>query len=255
MLPKVILQFVFACSTLAAPATDRSRPVQKRAQPDISGLFADQHLEQVMHGVMDSMTLAKSVVTAPAAKRDAIFLKWFKSTDSTDKGRVMEVFQNITGPAPYEGGEALGRITVRPDRTKPQCEDAVAIMRSRSNGDGQLLVCDPALKLPVFGRDFGDIKAVTCDNIGDRVSNAMDSLGATFIHEYTHYTPLVVPPLEDATDDYTEYTDVWDTFMLDKDMALMNAETYAMFATEVHFSVECERNFLDPLEDSEPTSC
>ena len=101
-------------------------------------------------------------------------------------------------------------------------------------------------------------KSVTCDTIGDRVGPDMATRGHTVLHEYTH-APEVLQPIfgngrspKGRTSDHAYGFD--GSRKLDKNYAWDNADSYAAFATELFWTVTCDRDFDPPLPVRAPVS-
>ena len=79
----------------------------------------------------------------------------------------------------------------------------------------------------------------------------MDTLGSALLHEYTHASDLVQPPLEETTNDpaYGFYNA---RNLANKDLAKSNADSYALFASELTWTLTCNRAFDPPVKDNFP---
>ncbi|KAJ5579967.1 uncharacterized protein N7459_005952 [Penicillium hispanicum] len=247
MLLSILLQVFLAAVVLAVPA------FFKRDSPTISDKFATaQQRVQAVDAASDALTISKSVLTAPETIIDAILPNWFYPTD---KSTVLEVFQDITGPSPYDGSELLGEGFIRPDYPDSQgnynClpEDDAETTTYEGHDAASIVICDRGFRNGGIDKSYGTgnsrVEAVTCDSLDTRVSDAMVTLGSILIHEYSHWTALVSPPLKEGTDDHTHAT-AYDTFVGDKALALDNAESFHWFANQVFWTVKCGRAFAAP---------
>jgi hypothetical protein len=101
------------------------------------------------------------------------------------------------------------------------------------------------------GKEWPHANNRKCSNIGNRVSYYMDTLGSALLHEYTHAPDLVQPPLEETTNDpaYGFYNA---RNLANKDLAKSNADSYALFASELTWTLICNRAFDPPVKDNSP---
>jgi hypothetical protein len=112
--------------------------------------------------------------------------------------------------------------------------------------DDYIAICKPFYSLTGIpqtrgdsGRAWGEGDQPTCQNVGNSLNNELltNTMAHTLVHEYTHFT-VFTDALGGPTTDHTYR--VPQTVKLDKAVAKMNAESYAMFATELMWSVLCE---------------
>lgn len=94
-------------------------------------------------------------------------------------------------------------------------------------------------------REWPGTTPATYDDIGNRVSGRMETLGHHLLHEYTHVTEIVDPVLRVRTEDHAY--DFLESRNLDKALATNNADSYACFATELMWTAMCCRDFEPPL--------
>ena len=74
------------------------------------------------------------------------------------------------------------------------------------------------------------------------------------LHEYTHFLKMISPPLTGETLD-TAYG-ARESRDLDRVTALLNADSYTWFATELLWTIVCNREFEDPTdEDGHDPNC
>jgi hypothetical protein len=107
------------------------------------------------------------------------------------------------------------------------------------------------------GREWPGVETMRCSNVGDRVTERMRTTGYLLLHEYTHIDALVQPPLSQHVIDET-YGFYKARALGDKHMARSNADSYAVFAAELTWTLLCGRDFAaliedDEIEDTPPT--
>jgi hypothetical protein len=127
----------------------------------------------------------------------------------------------------------------------------------------ELILCHVFFKLGVIegaseeGRK-GHVRQVTCDDLNHRISRQMKTMGTELLHEYTHNSKIVSPiigaglPRAVATEDHVYGFEKCRG--LNKDLATTNADSYALFATEMFWSTKCDRDFEPPKPKAEQTS-
>ncbi|KAI9667809.1 MAG: hypothetical protein M1821_000628 [Bathelium mastoideum] len=241
-------------TTLAAPSKGKTtRTIQKRAAPSIASGFTAQQTTQLTDAFTDALELASYVATA---SQDAVFAKYF---NIGDKDTVNNVFNNILGGDPNgQGSDLLSSITITPDYPDSNgvlaCDgETMAEMRDWSTDSPKVIVCDPAgFGHGGIGKSYETVAAVSCGNFDPRVSWKMETLGSILLHEYTHWTKLMAPPLSKETDDdaYGPYG----VRQMNKKDATNNADSYSWFATENLWTVICQTNYQDPQpsDDDDP---
>ncbi|KAJ5894196.1 hypothetical protein N7495_005887 [Penicillium taxi] len=258
MLLDILIQTIWIVSVLAAPADilKSNRSFAKRTSPEIADGFTTQHKTQITDGFKDALRLAKTVQTAPDATVDTILEKYF---DSSDKETVMDLFKKITGSDDqYAGNSILSQMNVVQDyadkKGKMGCYDPTiyAVTRRYTTSTPKMIICDSGFAFGGIDKSYTDVSAVTCSTIGSIVSKKMDFLGATILHEYTHWRSLVVPPLSEETDDLDGGYGPWEAQeTVPKSEALKNADNFTWFAIELFWTVHCGREFAAPELDSD----
>jgi hypothetical protein len=111
------------------------------------------------------------------------------------------VFELIIGGDMKTCSDELKHITVRADE-KDANGDIVCnepeIFGETLEGDSDtptIVLCESGLKHGAIKSSIKDgPKEVNCDNIGNRVTWRMDTLGSTLIHEYTYVTTRRLGP-------------------------------------------------------------
>lgn len=125
-----------------------------------------------------------------------------------------------------------------------------------SLGRTQIFLCPLLFNLGTIGggpgREWSGAATRKCDNIGNRVSNYMHTLGSAMLHEYTHAPDLVVPPLEDETDDHVYSFYNTRNLKNKEEMAKENADSFSLFAIELTWMVLCNREFAAPVDGNSP---
>lgn len=90
------------------------------------------------------------------------------------------------------------------------------------------------------------VSSVECFGLGPRVSWKMETLGSILLHEYTHWTKFIVPPMGAETKDYAYGPK--GARDLDKVKAVYNADSYSWLANEYFWSTNCSKKFGDPQD-------
>lgn len=152
----------------------------------------------------------------------------------------------------------MGHITIIDDK-KPDIEgntyctqDTFAVTLKGDTNHPQIVICPLGFSQGGISKGYADVEAVTCQTLGTTVSWRMSTLGATLIHEYTHWAKLVSPPLPKETMD-VQYCPTGVRELGGKS-ALKNADSYSWFANEVFWTMECNYKFGDPIlaDDKDP---
>ncbi|KAI9930813.1 hypothetical protein ASPWEDRAFT_171444 [Aspergillus wentii DTO 134E9] len=252
MLTNTFLSLLLTGAAVASPTFS----ISKRANPTIKG-YNDQHKKQIEDGFADAINLATYPQTIPAARVDPILKKYFHEKD---KNTVIDVFKKITGDLTKgkDGSATLGDLHVVIDYPDPDdnnvlaCDgDTMAELRGIDEKHPKLIICEGA----GFGhggvsKGYHGVKAIDCGYLDEEVSWKMETMGSILIHEYTHFTNLVVPPLKDETDDIKGGYGPHGARHLNKDKATNNADNYSWFAAELFWSEVCGKSFKDPTEKS-----
>lgn len=174
----------------------------------------------------------------------------------------VEMFSNISGGDPENptGNDLLGKISIvtdyKDDDGDYACDgDTMAELRDYSTDNPKIIICKKA----GFGhggiaKGYDGVDKVVCENFDPRMSWKMETLGSILLHEYTHYTKLVAPPLTKETDDPAY--GVSGARAYDKSLATNNADSYSWFAIEVLWSVICSKDYEDPTDaDDDDPNC
>ncbi|KAJ5908055.1 hypothetical protein N7495_000737 [Penicillium taxi] len=225
--------------------------------PQISG-FTGQKKTQIEDAFSDAIEMAKNVLTAPTIAFESIFDKYFPPDD---KATVLSVFETITGGSAtgYAGNSRLSDMTIIQDYrhadgyTSCTGDQVFAELLDNESSSPKLVLCNPAFLFGGIEKGYTGVDAVTCNNVGRKVSEYMDTLGSTLLHEYTHFAKLVVPPLFFPTVDLPNGYGAWNAQnSISNSDAISNADNYNWFATELFWTVHCTRWFEAP---DEPTEC
>ena len=157
------------------------------------------------------------------------------------------IFENIYCYSKFgtEGPKLIGQITAVP----MNISGALAYLSNRNSKWPILGVCPLAFEHAPISDLVKDQVAEdrTCAYFGDYVSTKMDNLATTFLHEYIHFTALVSPPLIFGIPGHAQSgTGPYKAQHINKWTALFNPESYAWYATEVFWTIYCEKQFLPP---------
>ncbi|KAJ5893736.1 hypothetical protein N7495_005427 [Penicillium taxi] len=136
------------------------------------------------------------------------------------------------------------------DKAKYVCEvDQYVVTEDYDQANPSMVICDDGFTLAGIDKGYTGVPAVTCKSIGKVLNEGMDTLGGAFLHEYTHWRNLVVPPLEEETDDLDGGYGPWEAQeWIKKDEAIHNADNFNWFASELFWTVHCGYEFLPPVE-------
>jgi len=122
-----------------------------------------------------------------------------------------------------------------------------------------MIMCDRVFTHGGINKSYGSIikvPAVTCKSNGKEMSWRMETMGATILHEYTHFQKLMVPrALRQETDDI-EYGP-YKAQHMDKKEALKNADSYNWFASENYWTITCNTRYHSASrpKDGEDPNC
>lgn len=124
----------------------------------------------------------------------------------------------------------------------------------------ELIICPRLWKhaaaFPFAGAPtWPDVKAPTCASVGDRVTRKMFTMGTVFVNKFTHYQWIMGTPLKD----YGGFTQELArgpiaVLALKREQSRVNADSYAWFATELVWSMNCGKDFQAPIagDDLDP---
>ncbi|WPG99252.1 Hypothetical protein R9X50_00206300 [Acrodontium crateriforme] len=105
-------------------------------------------------------------------------------------------------------------------------------------------VCDEGYKLPALSK-------VTCNSLGDTVSNKMDILGGILLQQWIHFDAIGKDNMGRHVGDVPNgYGPANVRELLPTDQA-KNAANYRWFALETFWRVTCKRTFADPRISTE----
>ena len=276
MFPKFILSALLAASAIASPLT-----LQKRDPviPEIKG-YSNQHTTQIKDAFSDAYHLAMNALGAPDDQFDKVFKKCFNMDDkNTVKGESIhhvvlgsissyqtillttytEVFKKILGSYPTDnpGNPLIKDISVVEDYKHDDdgsftCNGrTMAEIRDWWTDHPKIIICDGAgLNHGGIRKGYKNVKAVDCDNLDKRVSWKMDTLGATVLHELTHWRKLVVPPLKESTYDERYYYGCEGARNLPKEKSTNIGDQYNWFASELLWTMSCGKDYAEPTRKS-----
>lgn len=149
---------------------------------------------------------------------------------------------------------------VNPSNGKLTCTNEYSIggLREGDSDTPIIILCDTTAAFGHGGIDKGydnpPVAAVTCGSLDDQTSWKMNTLGATLMHEYTHWDKLVTPILSEGTIDlaYGPYK----TQNMNKNEAIDNADSFAWAATELLWTMLCEKEYgAATKEDDNDPNC
>ncbi|KAJ5885169.1 hypothetical protein N7495_009679 [Penicillium taxi] len=245
-----LLQALLVVSVVANPLGPKDvQPIEKRENPRVIGTgFNSQQRLQIRDALSDILHMTHYVLSASDDVVNYILPKYFRADDKT---AVTDVFRKIAG-SDYSGASVLRRLTIKADQNDPYVtdsdreeDDALVI-----NGEGatpRLVIFPEAFKKGGIDKPYSGVSAVTCNSIGAAVSENMETLASVILHEYMHYKALVVPPLRSSPMDLENGYGPYNTrFVLPKNQAIHNADSFAWYALELYWTMKCGRYFQDP---------
>ncbi|KAK4693733.1 hypothetical protein P7C71_g3720, partial [Lecanoromycetidae sp. Uapishka_2] len=250
----------------------------KRTFPDTGVDFPDTEphpnpLDQVETAFNDAAELASYVLTSIDTDT-TIYPHYF---NEADRAGVKSVYTSILGTTaipqnPSTGNDLLGNILVQRNDVENQCGNprTLAYMADHNTQKPFIILCPNAFKKKAVTAMNGaedpednpnDAKwYILCDdlNINGHVSYLMNSLGATMLHEYTHYDALTQSifnaEIIDQPNGYGPFN-VYDR--LDKSLAKLNSDSYMYYALQVLWTELCQppNGYAAPrsgIDDNDP---
>lgn len=193
---------------LGNPPTTGRKVLSKRAEPTTGDDLPDtdnhpNQLDQVETAFNDALELA-SYVNNSIDTDTTIFPNYF---DEGDRAGVKNVFIAILGtgdPQAPVGNDLLGNLHVQTTDTNNLCGGpTLAYTNGHDTDSPYIVLCPNAFKKKaVTALNGADNPAdnpadaawyISCEELAanGHVSYLMNSLGATLLHEYTHYDALV----------------------------------------------------------------
>ena len=271
---KYLTLLAFA-SALILPAT--SHPLQstdaalrtrsilsKRGEPTTGDDLPDiephpSQLDQVETAFADAILLAQHAYEN-IDKDTTIFPNYFALRS---RNGVKKVFSAIIGSSSllgnYDGSEQLGNIHVQTTDSSGLCSSGTLAYTTDDTVGQHIVLCPDAFKKKAIGKLNGADPSkssdarhfIDCDTLtqNGHVSYLMNALGATLLHEYTHYDELTkhifqAKPIVDQDDGYGPYN-VYGR--LNKNtQAYLNADSYMYYAVHSYFADKCGFDFQAP---------
>ncbi|KAL8712688.1 MAG: hypothetical protein Q9220_003220 [cf. Caloplaca sp. 1 TL-2023] len=241
------------------------RKQAERAEPAIAKdivdtLFHPNKHDQVETAIYDALQLAM-VAWDRIDNDNIIFPNYFARRD---RANVKQVFENIIGIC-KTGNVMLSKLLIQTTDPSNDCDDdTLAFMDDDEPNFPFIVLCPSAFTQKAFTMLKGapdpknDVnRYVRCDEIvaNGHVSYLMNSLGATLLHEYTHYDKLMQPVygksiLDQKLNDNQGAYGPWAVYNnLNKALlARVNADSYTYYALEVFFTHFCGTAFAAPRE-------
>jgi hypothetical protein len=114
--------------------------------------------------------------------------------------------------------------------------------------ENELILCPAFFQFAGIQKTIGDADRAwggahgpdDCDTVHNLITPLLATMAHTLVHEYSHYYMFTDGH---PTNDHT--TSLGELKKIDKWFARENAESYAWFATEMAWSVMCDREFID----------
>lgn len=271
---KYLTLLAFA-SALILPAT--SHPLQstdaalrtrnilsKRGEPTTGDDLPDtephpNQLDQVETAFADAILLAQHAYEN-IDDDNTIFPNYF---GLRSRNGVKKVFGAIIGSSSllgnYDGSELLGNIHVQTTDSSDLCSTGTLAYTTTDTVGQHIVLCPDAFKKKAIGKlngadptKPGDASHfIDCNTLkaNGHVSYLMNALGATLVHEYTHYDELTKDifqgkPIIDQDNGYGPYN-VYGR--LNKNTAaFLNADSYMYYAVHSYFNKACDFEFEAP---------
>ncbi|KAK4683051.1 hypothetical protein QC764_0025440 [Podospora pseudoanserina] len=222
-------------------------------------------LNKVETAFRDAIELT-SVVLSVIETDKTIYQHYFSPDDREE---ITRIFRDLNNNG--EGHEMLGNFLVQTTDLDNACGDRGLAYSGDYNTDRPFIViCPRAFNKKAIndleGKDRGDEDArafyAGCaedgGDIGDHVSFHFNTLGMTLLHEYLHYDLIIGASFGSIVDDpdgQPGYGPVAVYDRLPKELARVNADSYAYYAAEVYWSLICQKEFQAPREgvdDADP---
>ncbi|KAI9809560.1 MAG: hypothetical protein M1827_006795 [Pycnora praestabilis] len=229
------------------------------------------HLDQVETAFNDALELASYAINAIDSDT-TIFPNYF---NPGDKAGVKNVYVAILGTTtipenPTTGNALLANLHIQTNDANGLCDGrTLSYTNDQSATEPYIVLCPNAFKKKAVtilkgAPDPEDNPAdaahyITCLDLqasGGHVTYLMNSLGATLLHEYTHYNGLVESifgaPIIDQPNGYGP-VNVYSR--LNKNQSPFNADSYMYYALHVLWSTLCDESFAVPrpgTDDADP---
>ncbi|KAL8992623.1 MAG: hypothetical protein Q9169_006955 [Polycauliona sp. 2 TL-2023] len=239
----------------------------RRAEPQLAADILDSAVhpsprDRVNGAIYDALQLVL-VALDKIDNDNTIFPNYFSRRDRV---KVKAVFQAIAGPC-NTGNVMLSQLTIRTTDEKKLCSggDTFAYLYPNDADQPFLTICPLFFKKKHFTMVKGARDPendpdhyVRCQEIqaNGHVSYVMETMGATLLHEYTHFDKLIKPVysksiLDQSLDDGTQaYGSFYVYNNLNKNIkARVNADSYTYYALELFWTEVCQTNFLPPREN------
>ena len=148
-------------------------------------------------------------------------------------------------------------------RQPPECEDNPAdpaFIDDHTSPTPTVTLCDEVFEFPTVDKSYetlvppGPDAALGCDDQGDRPGPGMELFSSVILHEYMHFDALTILDEKPGKeiDDFVYGFFATQQFASNPD-AIVNADSYALFALEKFWTVKCGRSFgpSDPPDDDD----
>ncbi|KAI9149907.1 hypothetical protein HJFPF1_09653 [Paramyrothecium foliicola] len=248
---RLLPSFLLATSVAAAPLVSQPHALLKREFPE----FEDEHNfgegqeDIIKNALPDAIDLVTRVTENYEGYKDI----WSNYFPEDDHETVMEVFQRIVPEAddPGEGDDRLKNARISGYNFFPAmgkgdpCAEGSAAYTSnwvdeKENplGFSRTHFCPPAYEQPP---KYEDMK---CTDLGDTVSDKMDFLGATVMHEWIHNDDIGTEVIGERiidVDGLKGYGPANVRRMLsdNPEKVKLNADSYTWLAIEVFWTKLC----------------
>ncbi|KAK4675965.1 hypothetical protein QC764_507865 [Podospora pseudoanserina] len=274
-----LIRTLFLASSLSLahasvlPSTPKPgiRALSKRAEPNTGEDFPEDEepvpnrLNKVETAFKDAIELTSAVLSFIETD-ETIYPHYF---DPADREEITRIFRDLNNDG--EGHDMLGNFLVQTTDLDNACGDrGLAYSGDYNTEQPFIVVCPRAFNKKAIGdlegkdrgdedaRDFYAACAEDGGDIADNVSFHFNTLGMTLLHEYLHYDLMIQSSfgsIVDNPDDKPGYGPVAVYDRLPKDLARVNADSYAYYAAEVYWSLICQKEFQGPregIDDADP---
>ncbi|KAI4273058.1 MAG: hypothetical protein L6R38_006447 [Xanthoria sp. 2 TBL-2021] len=245
----------------------------RRAEPFIADDIVDSAnrpspRDRVNGAIYDALQLV--IVALDKIDNDnTIFPNYFSRRD---REKVKAVFQAIAGPC-NTGNVMLSDLTLTTQEAEkePCTKDTLAYLYPPKEEKASITLCPTFFKKKAFTMvkgapdpDNNPTHYVRCEELqaNGHVSYLMETMGATLLHEYTHFDKLTYPIYSKSiVDTILRGEEVaygaWAVYnqLNKKLLARINADSYTYYALEVFWTEVCNTNFLAPrenIDDADP---
>lgn len=233
---KIATNFTILISALAGTSA-LSLSFTKRAEPsltpsiDTSDPLRGGKLVGFNGAMSNALELLNYAVLYPNPN---IFAKYF---DPVASQSVHDVFRRLLGPDKQTGAPELANIQIHPG--EPADDGLAELAIDKDPEFPPLILSEDAFVYP----NINEIDKSHCDVWADEgMTLDMYPLGSILLHEYVPWDWFLQSIHHGEVEDQDQGYGWEGVRKLDKNKALYNADSYAWYATELFWSIICDRD-------------